>query len=124
MGTEALDLGALMRELPATTTRGMPEATRIGHVHLQVADIGESEAFYAGELGLDVTVRSYPGALFLSRDGYHHHVGVNTWAGTGPAGAAARLARAGVVRDDPAGGRGRARQRSLRQPRVAARPPD
>ena len=52
-------------------------------MHLQVGDIGESEAFYAGDLGLDVTVRSYPGALFLSRDGYHHDVGVNTWNGTG-----------------------------------------
>ena len=79
-------------------------------MHLQVADIGESEAFYAGELGLDVTVRSYPGALFLSRDGYHHHVGVNTWAGAGLPRAAAGLARPGVVRDDPAGGRGGARR--------------
>jgi catechol 2,3-dioxygenase len=48
-----------------------------------VSDIPSSEAFYAGELGLDVTVRSYPGALFLSRDGYHHHVGLNTWQGVG-----------------------------------------
>lgn len=83
MGTEALDLGALMRELPGDADSGMPEGTRIGHVHLRVGDIGESEAFYGGDLGLDVTVRSYPGALFLSRDGYHHHVGVNTWAGAG-----------------------------------------
>jgi len=83
MGTEALDLAGLMRELPADDDRGMPVGTRIGHVHLQVGDIAESEAFYAGKLGLDVTVRSYPGALFLSRDGYHHDVGVNTWAGAG-----------------------------------------
>ncbi len=83
MGTEALDLGALMRDLPGDGDSGMPDGTRIGHVHLQVADVGASEAFYAGDLGLDVTVRSYPGALFLSRDGYHHHVGANTWAGTG-----------------------------------------
>jgi len=83
MGTEALDLGALMRDLPTGDDRGMPEQTRIGHVHLRVAGIGESEAFYGGRLGLDVTVRSYPGALFLARDGYHHHVGVNTWGGTG-----------------------------------------
>jgi catechol 2,3-dioxygenase len=83
MVTEALDLAALMRELPGDGDRGMPGGTRIGHVHLQVGDIGESEAFYGSGLGLDVTVRGYPGALFLSRDGYHHHVGVNTWAGTG-----------------------------------------
>jgi catechol 2,3-dioxygenase len=83
MGTEALDLGGLMRALPGDADPGMPDGTRIGHVHLQVADIGASEAFYGSDLGLDVTVRSYPGALFLSRGGYHHHVGVNTWAGPG-----------------------------------------
>jgi catechol 2,3-dioxygenase len=61
----------------------MPDGTVMGHVHLHVSDLPAAEAFYAGELGLDVTVRSYPGALFLSRDGYHHHVGLNTWAGEG-----------------------------------------
>jgi catechol 2,3-dioxygenase len=83
MGTVALDLDSLMAELPAGDDRGMPDGTVMGHVHLQVADIAAAEAFYAGELGLDVVVRSYPGALFLSRGGYHHHVGVNTWAGVG-----------------------------------------
>ena len=52
-------------------------------MHLHVGDLGAAEAFYAGDLGLDVTVRSYPGALFLSRDGYHHHIGLNTWQGPG-----------------------------------------
>jgi catechol 2,3-dioxygenase len=61
----------------------MPAGTTMGHVHLNVADIGDTEGFYAGELGLDVTVRSYPGALFLASGGYHHHVGANTWAGEG-----------------------------------------
>ena len=55
----------------------------IGHVHLHVGDLGAAEEFYAGRLELDVTVRSYPGALFLSRDGYHHHIGLNTWQGVG-----------------------------------------
>ena len=83
-GTEALDLGALMRELPGDGDSGMPDGTRIGHVHLQVADIGAARRRSTpADLGLDVTVRSYPGALFLSRDGYHHHVGANAWAGTG-----------------------------------------
>jgi catechol 2,3-dioxygenase len=47
-------------------------------VHLSVADLGHAEQFY-GQLGFSVTQRSYPGALFLARDGYHHHIGANTW---------------------------------------------
>ena len=71
--------------MPATTPPpgGMAPGTRLGHVHLNVADIAASEAFYAGALGFDVTVRGYPGALFVSAGGYHHHVGLNTWMGEG-----------------------------------------
>jgi catechol 2,3-dioxygenase len=83
MGTVALDLDGVIAELPGGPDPGLPDATRIGHVHLHVADLDTAEAFYAGRLGLDVTVRSYPGALFLSRDGYHHHIGLNTWQGAG-----------------------------------------
>jgi len=83
MGTVALDLDSVMAELPAGADPGMPDGTTVGHVHLHVADLAAAEAFYAGRLGLDVTVRSYPGALFLSHDGYHHHIGVNTWQGVG-----------------------------------------
>jgi catechol 2,3-dioxygenase len=84
MGTVALDLESVLAEMPeGDDDPGMPDGTRIGHVHLHVSDLASSEAFYAGDLGLDVTVRSYPGALFLSRDGYHHHIGLNTWQGEG-----------------------------------------
>ena len=83
MGTVALDIDSVMAELPDGDDPGMPEGTRMGHVHLHVADLPSSESFYAGDLGLDVTVRSYAGALFLSRDGYHHHIGLNTWQGEG-----------------------------------------
>jgi catechol 2,3-dioxygenase len=83
MGTAALDVESVMTELPAGDDRGMPDGTIMGHVHLHVADLGAAEAFYAGQLGLDVTVRGYPGALFLSHDGYHHHIGLNTWQGEG-----------------------------------------
>jgi catechol 2,3-dioxygenase len=48
-----------------------------------VADIPAAQAFYGDGVGLDVTVRSYPGALFLSAGGYHHHLGVNTWQSQG-----------------------------------------
>jgi catechol 2,3-dioxygenase len=81
MGTVALDLHDVLAEMPRDEDGGMPDGTIMGHVHLHVSDLGEAEAFYVDRLGLDVTVRGYPGALFLSRDGYHHHVGLNTWQG-------------------------------------------
>lgn len=94
MATLPLDLPRLMAELDdgqaSVDERGeahapgaLPAAARIGHVHLNVADIELAERFYGDLLGFDVTVRGYPGALFLAAGGYHHHVGVNTWAGAG-----------------------------------------
>jgi catechol 2,3-dioxygenase len=82
MGTVALDVESVLAEAEDADPT-MPDGTRIGHVHLHVADLEASEAFYAGDLGLDVMVRSYPGALFLAHDGYHHHIGLNTWQGEG-----------------------------------------
>ena len=61
----------------------MAAGTRIGHVHLQVAAIPAAEEFYVGALGFEVTGRGFPGALFASAGGYHHHIGLNTWAGAG-----------------------------------------
>jgi catechol 2,3-dioxygenase len=85
MATLPLDLDDLLGELGGAD--GEPGAiaggTRIGHVHLNVSDLDAAEAFYAGVLGFDVTVRGYPRALFLSAGGYHHHIGLNTWAGEG-----------------------------------------
>jgi catechol 2,3-dioxygenase len=84
MATLALDLEGLMAERPAGDGEGgMPPGTRVGHVHLQVADLAAAERFYAGVLGFEVTVRGYPDALFVSAGGYHHHIGLNTWAGEG-----------------------------------------
>jgi len=84
MSTLPLDVDGLLADLrDDAAERGMPDGTRIGHVHLNVADIEDAERFYSGLLGFDVTVRSYPGALFLSTGGYHHHIGANTWAGPG-----------------------------------------
>jgi catechol 2,3-dioxygenase len=81
MGTVALDLQDVVREMPRDEDHGMPDGTVMGHVHLHVSDLGEAEAFYVDRLGLEVTVRGYPGALFVSHDGYHHHIGLNTWQG-------------------------------------------
>ena len=83
MATLPLDLDSLLAEQREGESPHAPARTRIGHVHLHVADLAAAEEFYAGVLGLDVTVRGYPGALFLSAGGYHHHIGVNTWAGEG-----------------------------------------
>jgi catechol 2,3-dioxygenase len=89
MATLPLDLQGLADELSAAAEPQpqAPAGTTIGHVHLQVADIPAAEDFYSGVLGFDVTTRGYPGALFVSAGGYHHHLGLNTWhsAGSGPA---------------------------------------
>src|SRR3954471_11467284 len=57
--------------------------TQIGHVHLTVADLERSLAFYRDVLGFEVTARYGDSAVFLSAGGYHHHIGLNTWAGEG-----------------------------------------
>jgi catechol 2,3-dioxygenase len=57
--------------------------TAIGHVHLTVADLDRSLAFYRDILGFEVTTRYGDSAVFLSAGGYHHHIGLNTWAGKG-----------------------------------------
>ncbi len=57
--------------------------TRIGHIHLKVADLDRAIAFYSGVLGFEVTQRYGPQAAFLSAGGYHHHIGLNTWESAG-----------------------------------------
>lgn len=73
MYTEPLDVEALL------AAAGPGAAPRIGHVHLAAASLDHAERFYGDWLGLSVTQRSYPGALFLARDSYHHHIGANVW---------------------------------------------
>jgi catechol 2,3-dioxygenase len=87
MATEPLDLASLVAAAGDTEWSGMPAGTTIGHVHLHVGDLERATAFYHEALGLDRMVWSYPGALFLAAGGYHHHLGLNTWAATAaPAG--------------------------------------
>jgi catechol 2,3-dioxygenase len=85
MATLPLDLESVLGELGPSEppANGMPSGTTMGHVHLQVSDISAAEGFYNRALGLDVMVRSYPGALFLAAGGYHHHLGLNTWQSQG-----------------------------------------
>ncbi|MDQ3396694.1 MAG: VOC family protein [Deinococcota bacterium] len=84
MKTDRLEVASLLREAGTTPWAGMPAGTTIGHVHLHVGDLDAAAAFYHEALGFDAVVWSYPGALFLSAGGYHHHLGLNTWAAGAP----------------------------------------
>ena len=85
MMTDALDIRSLLESAPEGSGNNflLPPHTDIGHIHLQIGDLKRGEGFYGDLLGFDVTQRSYPGALFLSSGGYHHHVGLNIWGGRG-----------------------------------------
>ena len=84
MATKPLDVESVVAAAAGKKWDGSPEGTRVGHVHFHVGDIDAAAAFYHAGLGLDKMVWSYPGALFMSAGGYHHHVGVNTWAAGSP----------------------------------------
>jgi catechol 2,3-dioxygenase len=85
MTADPLDLEGILRELEGRQDSwpGPARETRIGHVHLHVSRLAEAEAFYVGTLGFDLMQRYGPSALFVSAGGYHHHIGLNTWAGVG-----------------------------------------
>ncbi|WP_112320359.1 VOC family protein [Oceanibium sediminis] len=68
-------------EIPAKTPA--PSGMHVGHVHLRVADLERSIRFYKDVLGLDVMQHYGDRAAFLSADGYHHHLGLNTWESAG-----------------------------------------
>jgi len=126
MTTIPLDVENLLAAGHGDPWAGAPAGTTLGHVHLYVRDIDEAARFYHDGLGFDKTVWSYPGALFMSAGGYHHHLGTNTWAAGAPsateddarlldwevvlpdatavAGAAASLSGAGYAVDRDAGG--------------------
>ena len=82
---------ASSRSRTARRRHGLAPVTVIGHVHLHVSHLDAAERFYVGVLGFDLMQRYGPSALFVSAGGYHHHIGLNTWAGVGapppPAGA-------------------------------------
>lgn len=77
----------------AAVGAGQALAGTVGHVHLQVGDLTLAEQFYTDALGFEVTVNRYPGALFASAGGYHHHIAMNVWnsRGAGPRGASLGL---------------------------------
>ncbi len=88
MGTDPLDLRSLLAELNGRQEKwsGLARGTVLGHMHLQIANVGRDEAFYRDVLGFDV-MANMGSASFVSAGGYHHHIGMNTWnsAGAPPA---------------------------------------
>jgi catechol 2,3-dioxygenase len=84
MTTLPLNARALVDAARGEPWTGLPKGTVIGHVHLFVGDIDRAAAFYHDLVGFDKVVWSYPGALFLSAGGYHHHLGTNVWAAQAP----------------------------------------
>ena len=65
------------------TARPIAPGTRIGHVHLKVADLDRALAFYCGVLGFELMQSYGQDAAFISAGGYHHHIGLNTWESRG-----------------------------------------
>lgn len=100
MANNPIDIPSLLNEPGATEPfRGLPEGTVMGHVHLRVTDLSTTEYFYRETLGFDIATR-FPGALFVSVGGYHHHFGLNVWhsqAGTQAPDNAAKLERVNVI---------------------------
>ncbi|GGL08532.1 VOC family protein [Deinococcus radiotolerans] len=83
MAGDPIDLDSLLTEPGADTPfTDLPAGTVMGHVHLRVADLAATHTFYRDVLGFDVVSR-WPGALFVSVGGYHHHLGLNTWQSAG-----------------------------------------
>jgi len=69
--------------MPTQPVPTLDPAVRIGHVHLKVADLERSLAFYCGVLGFQLMQRFGSAAAFISAGGYHHHIGLNTWESAG-----------------------------------------
>ncbi|MCY8535279.1 VOC family protein [Bacillus vallismortis] len=82
MTTTAVDIEGLLGEAGDERKTMLPNGTNIGHIHLHVSDLNEAKTFYTDVLGFDI-VGNYTGmsALFVSAGGYHHHIGLNIWAG-------------------------------------------
>jgi catechol 2,3-dioxygenase len=104
IGTVPLDLQDLMRaNASGEPLERLPDGTVMGHIHLQVAHLEEARRFYTDTIGLDLMIEIPGQASFLSSAGYHHHLGMNVWAGVGAPPAPpdqARLTRAALEVED------------------------
>lgn len=96
MTTLPLDTNDLLQHASSDPFAGLAEGTTMGHVHLSVADVADSVAFY-GDLGFELMARYGTEAAFLASGGYHHHLGANTWQSRGAAYAPEDRARLRLV---------------------------
>ncbi|GGD84416.1 VOC family protein [Paenibacillus nasutitermitis] len=83
MAVDPIDWDGLLTEAGDEPWSGLPAGTIIGHIHLHVSDLTATRRFYHDVLGFDITSRMGDAAMFVSAGGYHHHIGLNTWAGAG-----------------------------------------
>ena len=84
MTTDPIDWEGLLELSKDSIWQGMPAGTKIGHVHFHVSDLRKARAFYCDAVGFDVEADiKRMGALFIGAGGYHHHIGLNIWAGAG-----------------------------------------
>ena len=84
MGADPVDFDDLLAAANGDEGGGLlPTGTFVGHVHLHVSRLAEAQRFYVDVLGFELMQRYGPSALFVSAGGYHHHIGLNTWAGVG-----------------------------------------
>lgn len=80
MATERVDYESMLAAAASHPFDGLSDDTVVGHVHLKVRSLDAARRFYQDRLGFTVTTDTYPGALFLAADGYHHHIGANVWS--------------------------------------------
>jgi catechol 2,3-dioxygenase len=83
MGTDPVDAEGLVAISENLPWQGLPQGTVIGHVHFHVSNLLKAQQFYCDVLGFDITSRYGSSAMFISAGGYHHHMGLNIWAGEG-----------------------------------------
>lgn len=83
MTVDPLDFGDLLSSEEEQSWQGLPAGTVMGHIHLHVSELKKTEEFYTKGLGFEVVCRYGVQALFISTGKYHHHIGLNTWAGVG-----------------------------------------
>jgi len=85
MTVDPLDFARLVKDTEGMAWNGLPSGTVMGHVHLSVANLEEAATFYVTGLGFDVVCRYGGQALFISSNGYHHHIALNIWGHPQPA---------------------------------------
>lgn len=83
MAVDPLNFDDLMTADDGAPWTGLPSGTIMGHIHLHVAELGDTLTFYTQGLGFEVVARYGNQAAFISTGGYHHHIGLNTWNGVG-----------------------------------------